>query len=215
MVFTVIALLAVIFAFMGNVSAASGDVIYVNGNSTLGNDAWNGESPTYVSGIIGPKYSIKNATGTVNNNGQIYLANGQYTGSNNQQITITKNMTINGESQKNTIINGTGVNEQVFYIQSGVNVIINNLTITNAYSYQGGAIYNHGTVTINNSTISNSRGQYGSAIWNDGNLTVNNTILINNTAAYGGAIYNLGNSTVTGSDLLNNLAEYGGAIYSN
>ncbi len=64
-----------------------------------GNDDWNGESPTYQSGIIGPKYSIKNATGTVNNNGQINIANGQYTGIDNTQITINKNMTINGESQ--------------------------------------------------------------------------------------------------------------------
>ena len=128
----VITLLGVIFALgMGNVSAASGDTIYVNGNSTLGNDDWNGESATYQSGIIGPKYSIKNATGTVNTNGQIYIANEQYKGINNTQITINKNMTINGESQTDTIINGTGTN-WIFHINRGIYVTINNLTLTNA-----------------------------------------------------------------------------------
>ena len=53
-------MLGVVFALgMGNVSAASGVTIYVNGNSTLGNDDWNGESLTYQSGIISPKYPIK------------------------------------------------------------------------------------------------------------------------------------------------------------
>ena len=142
--------LAVIFSYsMGDVSAASGDTIYVNGSS--GNDDWNGESATYQSGIIGPKYSIKNATGTVNTNGQINIANGQYTGIDNTQITINKNMTINGESQTETIINGTGTN-WIFQIQHGIFVTINNLTLTNATKTgNGGAINNEGSMTITDS----------------------------------------------------------------
>ncbi len=144
MIFAVlITLLGVIFALgMGNVSAALGDTIYVNGNSTLGNDDWNGESATYQSGIIGPKYSIKNATGTVNTNGQIYIAHEQYKGINNTRITIDRNMTINGESQTDTIINGTGTN-WIFNMNSGIYFTINNITLTNATTTNnGGAIYN-------------------------------------------------------------------------
>ena len=168
---------------MGNVSAASGDTIYVNGNSTLGNDDWNGESATYQSGIIGPKYSIKNATGTVNTNGQIYIANEQYKGINNTQITIDKNMTINGESQTDTIINGTGTN-WIFHINPGIYVTINNLTLTNTTTNNGGAIYNDGgTLTVNNSTFTSNTANYsGGAIYNYGTLTVNNSTFTSNTA---------------------------------
>ncbi|MBZ2167112.1 Ig-like domain-containing protein [Methanobacterium spitsbergense] len=215
-----ITLLAVIFALgMGNVSAAPGDTIYVNGNSTLGNDDWNGESATYQSGIIGPKYSIKNATGTVNTNGQIYIAHEQYKGINNTQITINKNMTINGESQTDTIINGTGTN-WIFKINSGIYVTINNLTLTNGNTTYGGAIYNNygGTLTVNNSTFtSNSAQYYGGAIYNNGGtLIITDSNLTSNTAEYGGAIYNGGTLTVTDCNLTSNTANYGngGAIYN-
>jgi hypothetical protein len=81
------------------------------------------------------KKSIKNATGTVNANGRINITAGQYTGIDNTQITINKNMTINGESKKNTIINGTSTNG-IFHIQNGINLTITNLTLTASY---GGA----------------------------------------------------------------------------
>ncbi|MBZ2165033.1 Ig-like domain-containing protein [Methanobacterium spitsbergense] len=216
MVFTVlITLLGVIFALgMGNVSAASGDTIYVNGNSTLGNDDWNGESATYQSGIIGPKYSIKNATGTVNTNGQIYIAHEQYKGINNTQITIDKNMTINGESQTDTIINGTGTN-WIFHINPGIYVTINNLTLTNATAQAyGGAIYNEGNLTVNNSTFTSNTADYGGgAIYNPyGTLNVNNSTFTSNTASYFGAIYNSGTVIVNDSTFTSNTGNWGGAI---
>ena len=227
MVFAVvITLLGVIFALgMGNVSAAPGDTIYVNGNSTLGNDEWNGESATYQSGIIGPKYSIKNATGTVNTNGQIYIAHEQYKGINNTQITIDKNMTITGESQTDTIINGTGTN-WIFHINSGIYVTINNLTLTNATANYGGAIYNnYGTVTVNDSTFTSNivTNYYGGAIYNYyGTLTVNNSTFTSNTADNGNALINYGGAicnehgtlTVNNSTFTSNTADYGGAIYN-
>ncbi|WP_223791937.1 Ig-like domain-containing protein [Methanobacterium spitsbergense] len=212
----VITLLGIIFALgMGNVSAVPGDTIYVNGNSTLGNDDWNGESATYQSGIIGPKYSIKNATGTVNENGMVNIADGQYTGSDYDGISITKNMTINGQSREGTIINGTG-NYQIFHIQNGIYVTINSLTLTNAYSHQGGAIYNEGILTVTDSNlINNTAGHSGAAIWSSGTVTITDSNLTSNTAFMGGAIYNNdGTLTITDSNLTSNTADYGGAIYS-
>ena len=73
--------IALIFSLsMDNVSATPGDKIYVNGTS--GNDSWDGQSLIYnnITGS-GPKSSIKNAIGTLNINGTIYIANGQYKGS--------------------------------------------------------------------------------------------------------------------------------------
>lgn len=123
---------------IGNVSAAPGDTNYVNGSS--GNDAWDGQSATH-SGTSGPKLSIKNATGTVNKNGTVNIANGVYTGVNNTNITINKNMAIKGQSKESTIINGTGTN-WIFHIPGGINVTITNLTLTNGKSTsKGGAIY--------------------------------------------------------------------------
>ena len=68
----------------------------------------------------GPKATIKNATGTVNNGGTVNIANGLYTGVNNTNITINKNMIINGQSSDGTIINGNNISS-IFTINSGVN----------------------------------------------------------------------------------------------
>ncbi|HEX3014587.1 MAG TPA: hypothetical protein VHO92_10025, partial [Methanobacterium sp.] len=62
------------------VSAADNNTIYVN--DTGGNDSWDGTSWATA------KLSIKNATGTINTNGTIHIANGQYTGENNTNIII-------------------------------------------------------------------------------------------------------------------------------
>ena len=62
-------------------------------------------------------------------NGIINIADGQYTGTNNTNITINKNITIQGQSETGTIINGTGIN-WIFSIPSGITVTFNNLTLT-------------------------------------------------------------------------------------
>ena len=211
--------LFVIFSYgMGNVSAASGDSIYVNGSS--GNDAYNGLNSTWTSGLNGPKATIGNATGTVTTNGTIYIAKGTYNESN---IQINTNMTIIGENQKNTIINGQKSGQSIFTITSGVNVTIINLTFTNGTSNLGGAIYNDGgTLTDTNDTFNNNTATngYGGAIFNNGGtLTETNDTFNNNTATngFGGAIYNnVGTLTETNDTFNNNTAtnSFGGAIFN-
>ncbi len=121
--------LVLVFSFtVGTVSAAfmgpspSSNVIYVNDSS--GNDDNDGLSWATA------KLSIKNATGTVNANGTVNIANGLYTGENNTGITINKNMNIIGQSRTGTIINGTDTN-WIFYIDDYVTVTIQNLTFAN------------------------------------------------------------------------------------
>lgn len=188
--------LMVIFSYgIGNVSAASNANIYVN---TGGNDSWDGQYGTHESGTLsGPKLSIKNATGTVDPDGTVNIANGQYKGINNTEITIDKNMHIQGQSETDTIINGTNTN-WIFNINSGITVLISNLTLTNGTGNNGGAIEND-----------------GGAIYNSGTLTVERTNFTNNYGVYGGAIDNFGDLNITSSTFSGNIAGYdGGAICS-
>ncbi len=204
--------LVIIFSYsMGNVSAASGDNIYVNAS---GNDSWDGLNSTYVNDTNGPKATIKNATSTVNSNGTVYIASGTYKENN---IQINKNMTIIGENQLNTIIDGT-YSGNIFNIPLGVNLTIINLTIINGKSTTGAGIESSGTLNVQNCTFrGNSATGYGGAIDSHGILNVQNCIFTGNSAdSYGGAIetYNPLNGinilNVTGSTFIGNSASGAG-----
>jgi len=219
----IISLLFLSFALVFCVSSASAATIYVNGSG--GDDANDG------SNWLNAKKTILNATENVNDGGIVEIANGQYTGKNNTNITLTKNLTIIGESQAGTIINGTDTN-WIFKIIPGVNVTICNLTLANGYSTGGGAIHNQGNLTVNNCTFTNNTANWiGGAIYNNclvnsGSSSVTCTItesnFINNTATlFGGAIHNdcqvygaAGSvtCTITKSNFTQNQAGFGGAI---
>lgn len=202
---------------IGDVSATSG-VIYVNDSS--GNDNWDGESDVWDGLTTGPKKTIKNATGTVINGGIVNIADGFYSGENNRNITLDKNMTIIGQSREGTIIDGSDA-FLIFIVENGQNVIIQNLTQTRGYSSEGGAIANNGTLTLIDITFADNNVVGGSAIVNAGNMTILNCNFINNTATmlnesvYGyGFIFNYGNLTLNESNFTGNSADYGGAIFN-
>ncbi|UTB33877.1 MAG: Ig-like domain-containing protein [Methanobacterium sp. ERen5] len=206
---------------IGTVSAASGDTIYVDGSS--GNDLWNGESETYQSGITGPKCSIKNATRSVNKNGTVIIADGEYLDNNNTHIIINKNMMIKGQSKEGTIINGCY--DWIFHIDPGVTVNIKSLTLKmGVSSYNGGAINNTGTLTISDMVFQrNTAIRDGGAIYNIGILTITNCAFTENKADnfgdvianLGGAICNKGTTTITNCTFdRNSASSYGGAIYN-
>ncbi len=218
--------LVLIFNFgVSNVSAVSGDVIYVNGSG--GNDSWDGLSATWTSGTNGPKLTIKSATRAVNGGGTVNIADGTYNGTNNTGIIINRDMNIIGQSQTGTIINGTG-SSRIFKIQSGVTVTIQNLTLTNGKADNGGTIYNDGNLTVSNSRFTDNYAYIaGSAIYNHGTLAAVDSSFLNNNADGGfgdpaynfaaGAIYNDGNLTVTNGYFTENCAVYGhgAAIHNN
>ncbi|MDZ4172054.1 MAG: hypothetical protein U1C19_07785 [Methanobacteriaceae archaeon] len=198
--------LVLVFAVgIGDVSAAPGDTIYVN--DTGGDDDNDGSDWSTA------KKTIKNATGSVNVNGIVNIANGQYSGTSNTGITIDKNMTINGESQTGTIINGTGIN-WIFHVNQGINFTLRNLTITNATRDYGGAINNDGNLSVTGcSFTSNTAQDYGGAIYHEsGILSVIDCSFTGNTANRGGAIINYGSASVTDSSFTGNTANHGGAI---
>jgi len=125
-------------------------------------------------------------------------------------------MIINGQSQTGTIIDAEK-QDRIFTIYTGISFTLQNITLTNGWTLEGGAIYNsQGTLTINNSTLTENNADYGGAIYNFGTLTINQSTLTENTAVYdGGAIYNDHSTlTIDQSTLTQNTANCGGAIYN-
>jgi len=192
--------LTVLF-FVCTVSAAD-EAIFVNGSSGLDtNDGYSWSSP---------KLTIQNATGTVSSNGMVTIADGVYSGTGNTNITINRNMTIQGLSQTGTIINGTDTN-WIFTIASGVNVTICNLTFTNGIASNGGAILNHGILSISDCTFTeNTATHWGGAIFSYSNGYKNVmsltdcTFTKNNALDGGGAIAYLNTCNVTNCTFLYN-----------
>ena len=204
------------FSAFDTVSADS-STIYVNDSG--GNDDWDGQYAEWIKDTLsGPKKSIKNGIGTVTEGGTVNIADGKYTGINNTNVVINKNMTIIGQSRESTVINGSG-SSQIFVVQSGKTVTITNLTIVNGTAWDGGAIYNNGNLSVNHCNFtSNAAGLDGGAIYNYyGILSVDNSIFEDNTASWnGGAICNYyGTSHVAGSIFINNTASWNGGAVNN
>jgi predicted outer membrane repeat protein len=169
-----------------------------------------------------PYQSISKGVGSIDENGTVYIADGVYTGVNNRGITISKNMTITGQSQKDTIVNGSNSNK-IFCIADSVTVTIQNLTFINGRAIgilpqTGGAITNNGTLTVVNCNFTdNYAHNFGGAIHNSqsGTLTVKDSTFTGNDAGNGGAISNWGTMMLNNNNFTsNNVANFGGAIYN-
>jgi hypothetical protein len=156
--------------------------------------------------------------------------------------TLTTTITVNADGGNLLTIVGNGAvisgnnSRRIFVINSGANLTLNNVTITQGYNpdvnaARGGAIYNDGgTLTVNNSTFFNNsvvnagpNGSAGGAIYSlFGTVHVSNSTFSNNSTGGsnagftgGGAIYQydgtltVANSTFNGNAAPNN---FGGAI---
>src|SRR5262249_53231929 len=142
------------------------------------------------------------------------------------EVLVNKSITISGPGA-NTLAVDANHASRVFYIDSGKDVTISGLTITNGSApdpyHRGGGIYNdHAALTLSSCTISGNAADVGvgGGIFNDqGTLTVSGSNLSGNSSWYGGAISNNwlggGSATVTiaNSTLSGNLAiSAGGGI---
>lgn len=210
---------------------AEGDVYVYNGWADDLDEVITFPDGTVIDGYQSGAYAtIKDGVANVQSGRTVYIADGDgpYTGTNNRDITINKNLTIVGKSQEGTIIDAQQ-SSRIFTIEYGRNVTIRNLAFMKGQgqqiyyydddSYAGGAILNEGTLTVYDSTFAgNTAENWGGAIYNDeGTLTVNGSTFIGNSSGFlGGAIQNdFGILTVNSSTFINNDAEYGGAIYEN
>ena len=195
---SILAILAMIILFAFSLqlsSATSSDDIIIN-NTTDG-------------GIIETLDSIDSGD-------TIYLTPGVYSGENNTNILVDKNVTFQGRGDK-TVIDGQGRNG-LFTIGENVNVVFINIVFLNAGSQHGAAVFNNfanSNVTFINCIFKNNIALYGAAIYNEGNGFVENSLFIDNIAIYkGGAIYNNGDFTIIDSNFTSNIANIGGAIYN-
>ena len=117
-------------------------------------------------------------------------------------FTIAKNLIFTVANGGTATIQGS--NDRLIYIQSGYTVYFYNITFENGHAsdgttfhpdgYNGGAIYNEGTLYLTNCTLRNNQAGDGGA-WDYGGIGGN-----------GGAIYNTGTATITDCEIYGNRA---------
>ena len=109
----------------------------------------------------------------------------------------------------------------IFNIQEGLTVTIQNLTLTNTFTQvNGGFVINSGTLNLENCTFTNNEADWdGGAIYNYGTINdLTTCTFINSTSDfYGGAIENPGTiNNISNCTFINNkAAQYGGGINTN
>jgi predicted outer membrane repeat protein len=194
--------LSMIFLFtVQNVSAVNNNTIYVNSSS--GDDSSDGAT------WLTAKKSIKNATGTVNKGGNIFISNGLYIGENNSMINIDKDMIIKGQNKYKTVINGS--KNYIFGVNNGINLALLNLTLTaGKIDFPGSVLLNSGTLIINNSIVTGVDGREQSPITNNGQLRVYNSTFSHNLGSEGGVIYSPGSAIFNRCNFYYNQAGWGG-----
>ena len=158
-----------------------------------------------------PKKTVKSGIDALSNGGTLIITNGTYY---ENGIYINKNITIKGTGTNKVVINAKS--KHLFTIAPNCHVTLCNITIKNAKSANGGAIYNKGSLTVNNVIFnSNIASNYGGAIYNKGKLYISNSQFIKNTAKNGAAIYTTNSIQISNTIFKSNSASnLGSAIYS-
>ena len=213
--------LAILFSFSIQAVSADPGQLYVN--TTSGNDDYNGESPVFVSGVIGPKKTIKNATKAVITDGTVYIASGIY--NENGISDFSKNINYIGENKYQTIIDGNKLGGLFSLGAQGVtySYSFTNMQFRNGSAYNGGAIANTcGNILIDNCIFKNNIATYtGAAIYGFGTgsapatFTVTNCNFTNNSASHGAIGIGLTSLSVTGSDFTSNTGATASVLWSN
>ena len=175
-----------------------------------------------------PFQTIMYGISHVSPNGTVYMDAGTYdkninTASKDNNISIDRNVTIQGSGKDKTFIDGNSL-YRIFYIAGNLQVTLKDLTIQNAgfnFNSESGAItLKTGTLNIINCNFINNKAEgVGGAIASSGTLTVNNCLFENNQATTaGGVIFNYndygGTLTVTDSTFTGNSAPVGGGIFT-
>ena len=196
---------------------------YINNDG--GNDSYDGSIDT-------PWKTISHGIEVAQNNDILDLT-GVFTltedsGVTSEGLMISKNITLIGFSAKETKVKASSypgsASNRVFYIESGVSVLIENISIENGFEFQnGGGIFTAGELILNNVNVTNNKSQMeGGGIFVSGGFTEinisNSSICFNSSNGYGGGIAvetiyattNLINCTIS-----NNSSGYlGGGIYA-
>lgn len=130
-------------------------------------------------------------------------------------LDVTGNLIIRGVNAKTTFIDG-GALDRIFHVFAGAKLTLENLTIQNGAAFDGGGIFNEGTLTLRNvNVINNDAFNQGGGVYNTGTFTAIGSSISENTAgSRGGAINNLGTVVLTSTTLSTNYAvSRGGGYY--
>jgi predicted outer membrane repeat protein len=174
-----------------------------------------------------PFTSIQAAIDAADAGDTIVICDGHY----NEDITISKDLTLVAADGDEVEIDGTG-DGSVVTVPAGVTSTVRGVKITdgtgtlNAGALSGGAVFNQGDLTVADSILQDNTAEFGGAIFNatGAQLTLDNTVVQENDAksntrrTFGGAIYNrfgAGVNVINRSAIVENEADNGGAIYSN
>jgi hypothetical protein len=122
-----------------------------------------------------------------------------------------------------TIQNGSILREvsapafRILQVTSGATLTLTNVTVRYGSAYEGGGIYNSGTLYLNKSSIlNNGASNAGGGIRNDfGTVTITDSLLDGNNSLTGGGISNSGGLAIDRSVFSNNTASNGGGIANN
>jgi hypothetical protein len=134
----------------------------------------------------------------------INVAAGTY----DEHVTIGRDVTIRGDGQESTIIDGGG-HGSVVTITRGT-VTITGVTIQHGaaelFPDEGGGIRNFGALTVQNSTLAANTAEFGGGgLFNASTLTIQNSTVTGNTAFDdGGGLFNEGTVTLTRVTFENN-----------
>lgn len=139
--------------------------------------------------------SIQAAVDTAIDGGTVFIARGTY--AEGTQITISKNLTLQGDGADVTEVSGAEAHRVIEILEGNFDVTLDGLRIIKGS--------NQDRYVINGGGISQ----------NGGKLTISNSTLADNTAVKGGGISSSGGSLIIiNSTLSGNSAEYGGGIYA-
>ena len=186
-------------------------IIYVN--SSTGSDGG--------AGTLASPYKTFYKAYTISVTGDIIHLTGTFTWTDADEIgdaintgyTISKNLTINGQTAATTIIQAASsdniADRRVFTVSTAYTVTFQNLTIRyGKTSYDAGGVLVNGTVIMDKVNLSYNRstsGSGGGAQVEDGLLTIQNSTVNNNVAsAQGGGLHTGYNTNGTGKiDIIN------------
>ena len=144
--------------------------------------------------------TISAAEGKAISGDTIEIAAGTYY---ENDITIYKQLTINGAGADSTIIDAGG-NGRAFY--AGSTILISNMRLQNGqttagpnFAGNGGAVFNAGTLTLQNvDMVDNNAVHGGGAVFNINTVILNNVQILSNTAeTAGGGIYNINSGVIS------------------
>ena len=170
--------------------------------------------------ILAPEYTFwaLNYTINANDNSVINLSNDYYFDSEYDSefvngVVINRPLTINGNGHTIDALQKA----RIFNVNSD-NVVLNNITFTNATSGSGGAVYFSSSGSVINCNFTNNIASYsGGAIYfaySDNPSTVTNCNFTGNNATHGGgAVYFMNTGEVTNCNFTDNEAKYSGAVY--